>query len=107
MDVDEVKTTADARDGGLGEHQREADVADSLLRRDAISDAGSCARGLVRDARCGRPGNRGHPTDTFIGSVTLTPAVEAPDRLQRMSWLLPLLLLLLDAVDDPNRCVCR
>jgi hypothetical protein len=42
-----------------------------------------------------------------MGPVTLTPAVEAPDRLQRMSWLLPLLLLLLDAVDDPNRCVCR
>jgi hypothetical protein len=102
MDVGEVKTAADARVGGLGEHQREADIADSLLRRDTISDAGSCARGLVRDARCGRPGNRGHPTDTFMGPVTLTPAVEAPDRLQRMSWLLPLPLLLLDAVDDPN-----
>jgi hypothetical protein len=33
-----------------------------------------------------------------MGPVTHTPAVEAPDRLQRMSWLLALPLLLVAAV---------
>ena len=63
MDASEDKTAADATLQTVASMSTkgEADVAGPLLRLDAISDAGSCARGLIRDARCGRSSNQGSP----------------------------------------------